>query len=149
MFCATFDCNKYLQIMRKCYFTIFILDFKYKRKIKFFLHWKFNSQHIIYLYHINNTKKRLRENKNFNGIKIKIDDKAHTINISQLADDTTLFVSSKTFIALAMNEIEIVGSFSGLILNRNTTEGIWIGKLKKNVKTKLEVLNGHRILSKH
>ena len=81
---------------------------------------------------------RLKENKNINGIKVKIDDKAHIIKISQtnkqtntlLADDTTLFVSSKTDIALAMNEIEIFGSFSGLILNRNKTEGIWIGKLK-------------------
>jgi hypothetical protein len=36
---------------------------------------------------------------------VKIDDKAHIIKISQLADDTTLFVSSKTDIALAMNEI--------------------------------------------
>jgi hypothetical protein len=53
---------------------------------------------------------RLRENKNINGIKVKIDDKAHIIKISQLADDTTLFVSSKTDIALAMNEIEIFGS---------------------------------------
>ena len=43
---------------------------------------------------------RLRENKNINGIKVKIDDKAHIIKISQLADDTTLFVSSKTDIAL-------------------------------------------------
>jgi hypothetical protein len=51
---------------------------------------------------------RLRENKNINGIKVKIDDKAHIIKISQLADDTTLFVSSKTDIALAMNEIEIL-----------------------------------------
>ena len=72
---------------------------------------------------------RLRENKNINGIKVKIDDKAHIMKISQLADNTTLFVSSKTDIALAMNEIEIFGSFSGLILNRNKTEGIWIGKL--------------------
>jgi hypothetical protein len=63
-------------------------------------------------------------------------------------DDTTLFVSSKTDIVLAMNEIEIFGSFSGLILNRNKTESIWIGKLK-NCKTKLEVLNGQRILLKH
>ena len=79
---------------------------------------------------------RLRENKYINGIKVKIDDKAHIIKISQLADDTTLFVSSKTDIALAMNEIEIFGSFSGLILNRNKTEGIWIGKLK-NCKDKI------------
>ena len=77
---------------------------------------------------------RLRENKIINGIKVKIDDKAHIIEISQLADDTTLFVSSKTDIVLAMNEIEIFGSFSGLILNRNKTEGIWIGKLKNKNK---------------
>ena len=64
---------------------------------------------------------RLREDKNINGIKIKIDDKAHIIKISQLADDTTLFMSSKTDIVLAMNEIEIFESFSGVILNRNNT----------------------------
>jgi hypothetical protein len=51
----------------------------------------------------------LRENKNINGIKVKIDDKAQFIKISQLADDTTLFVSFKTDIALVMNEIEIFG----------------------------------------
>ena len=73
---------------------------------------------------------RLRENENINGIKVKIDDKAHIIKISQLADDTTLFMSSKTDIVLAMNEIEIFESFSGVILNRNNIEGIWIGKLK-------------------
>ena len=38
-------------------------------------------------------------------------------------------MSSKADIALAMNEIEIFGSFSGLILNRNKTEGIWIGSV--------------------
>ena len=46
---------------------------------------------------------RLRENKNITGIKVTIDDRAHIIKISQLADDTKLFVSSKTDIALAMN----------------------------------------------
>jgi hypothetical protein len=79
---------------------------------------------------------RLRENKDINGIKVKIDDKAHIIKISQLADDTTL-LSSKTDIALAMNEIEIFGSFPRLILNRNKPEGIWIGKLK-NCKNTIE-----------
>jgi hypothetical protein len=78
---------------------------------------------------------RLRQNKNINGIKVKIDDKTLIMKISTLADDTMLFVSSKTDIALAMNEIEIFGSFSGLILNRNKTEGIiWIGKLKDKIR---------------
>ena len=29
-----------------------------------------------------------------------------------------------------MNEIEMFGNFSGLMINRNKTEGLWIGKLK-------------------
>jgi hypothetical protein len=83
---------------------------------------------------------RLRENKTINGIKVKINDKARIIKISQLADDTKLVVSSKTDIALAINEIEIFGSFSGLILNRNKTEGILIGRLS-NCKDKIGVIN--------
>ena len=29
-----------------------------------------------------------------------------------------------------MNEIEFFGNFSSLMINRNKTEGLWIGKLK-------------------
>ena len=73
---------------------------------------------------------RLRNNKDLKGITVKLDAKDHTIKISQLADDTTLFCNSKSDVEIAMNEIEVFGSFSGLILNRNKTEGMWIGKLK-------------------
>ena len=45
-------------------------------------------------------------------------------------DDTALYFNSKTEISLALNEIEIYGSFSGLIMNKDKTEGLWIGKLK-------------------
>jgi hypothetical protein len=34
---------------------------------------------------------RLRNNKDIKGFQIKIDEKTHSIKISQLADDTTLF----------------------------------------------------------
>jgi hypothetical protein len=34
------------------------------------------------------------------------------------------------FVPLALNEIEIFGSFSGLIMNKDKTEGLWIGKHK-------------------
>ena len=73
---------------------------------------------------------RLRGNDEINGIKVSLDNIAHCIKISQLADDTTLFCSSKDDVSNAMNEIEIFGSFSGLKLNRNKTEGLWVGKLK-------------------
>ena len=73
----------------------------------------------------------LRSSKDVKGITIKFDEKTHSINISQLADDATLFFNSKEDVLKAMNEIEIFGSFSGLLLIRNKTEGAWIGKLKK------------------
>ena len=83
---------------------------------------------------------RIRNNKDIKGFQIKIDEQTHSIQISQLADDTTLYFNSKNDISVAMNEIEIFGNFSGLMINRNKTEGLWIGKLKhsqdkvKNIK---------------
>ena len=73
---------------------------------------------------------RIRNNKDIKGFQIKIDEQTHSINISQLADDTTLYFNSKNDISVAMNEIEIFGTFSGLMINKNKTEGLWIGKLK-------------------
>lgn len=46
-------------------------------------------------------------------------------------------MSSKEEITSALNEIEIFGSLSGLMLNRNKTQGMWVGKLK-NCKDKIE-----------
>ena len=31
----------------------------------------------------------------------------------------------------AMNETEIAGSFSGVVLNKNKIEGTWVGKLEE------------------
>ena len=76
---------------------------------------------------------RLRQTSDIKGFRVTIDNKTHSIKISQLADDTTLFCSSKSDISKAMNIIETFGSFSGLKLNRNKTEGIWIGALKNSV----------------
>jgi hypothetical protein len=73
---------------------------------------------------------RIRNDKNIKGFQVKIDEINHGINISQLADDTTLFFNYKTEISLALNEIAIFGSFSGLIMNKDKTEGLWIRKLK-------------------
>ena len=70
---------------------------------------------------------RIRNNKDIKGFQIKIDEQTHSINISQLEDDTTLYFNSKNDISVAMNEIEIVGAFSGLMINRNKTEGLWMG----------------------
>jgi hypothetical protein len=84
---------------------------------------------------------RIRNNKNIKGFQVKIDEINHSIQISQLADDTTLFFNSKTEISLALNEIEMFGSFAGLIMNKDKTEGLWIGKVK-HYKDKVGKLNG-------
>ena len=75
---------------------------------------------------------RIRNNTDIKGFQIKIDEQTHSINISQLADDKTLYFNSKNDIYVAMNEIEIVGTFPGLMINRNR-----IGKLKHS-KYKVE-----------
>jgi hypothetical protein len=82
----------------------------------------------------------LRSCKDIKGITVKLDEKHHSIKISQLADDTTLFCNSKEDVLKAINEIEIFGSFSGLLLNRNKTEWVWIGKLT-NCKYKIAGIN--------
>ena len=48
---------------------------------------------------------RIRNNKDIKGFQIKIDEQTHSINISQLADDTTLYFNSKNDIYVVMNEI--------------------------------------------
>ena len=76
---------------------------------------------------------RLRSNKNIKGITFEIDEKNHSIQSSQLVDDTTLFMSSKEEITSVLNEIEIFGSLFGLMLNRNKTQEMWIRILKKKL----------------
>jgi hypothetical protein len=71
---------------------------------------------------------RRRSTKHIKDITIKINEKNHSINILQLADDTTLFMSSKEEITSVLHEMEIVGSLSGLMLNRKKIQGMWVGK---------------------
>ena len=71
---------------------------------------------------------RIRQDNNIKGFQIKLDTKTHSLKISQLADDTTLFLKSKDEVRHTLNIIEIFGTLSGLKLNRSKTEGIWLGK---------------------
>jgi hypothetical protein len=73
---------------------------------------------------------KLRETKQIKGIEIKLNSTTGNLRIGELADDTTLFLKSKHEITIAMNIIEEFGNLSGLKLNKNKTEGIWLGRLK-------------------
>jgi hypothetical protein len=50
---------------------------------------------------------RIRQDKNLKGIQIKLDGRTHSLKLSQLADDTTVFVQSKKEISIAFNIIDI------------------------------------------
>ena len=68
----------------------------------------------------------IRNNKDITGFQIKIDEQTHGIKISGW--HTTVFNSK--------NDIS-VATFSDLIVNRNKTEGLWIGNVKQS-KDKVE-----------
>ena len=70
----------------------------------------------------------IKNNPLINGITVKTKESVKNIKITQLADDTTLFLSSNTEVENALNIIETFGKHSGLKLNRQKTEGLWAGK---------------------
>ena len=72
---------------------------------------------------------RVRQDKNIKGIKL-FDGQDKDFKISQLADDTTLFLKTKQDIRKTLNLIEIFGSLSGLVLNRSKSQGIKLGNNK-------------------
>ena len=71
----------------------------------------------------------IRNSTVLQGIKVGNKEIKH-LKITQLADGTTLFLSSKNEINTALNVMTFFGKHSGLELNRLKTEGTFIGKLK-------------------
>ena len=62
----------------------------------------------------------------------------HDYRLSQFADDTTLLLDGTArSLQAALNTLEIFGSMSGLIINKDKTKLIWIGR-KKHSKDKLK-----------
>ena len=72
---------------------------------------------------------KLRSSENIKGITVN----NHNIKITQLADDTTIFLKDKNEIPNAIDIVEEFGNFSGLKLNKNKTEGLLTGNLIEKV----------------
>ena len=77
---------------------------------------------------------------NNNGLQISINGNIKTINISQLADDTTLFLKDEQAIKNSLEKVESFGNASGLKLNKHKTEGLWLGQ-HGNRNDKFENIN--------
>ena len=69
---------------------------------------------------------KVRNNKNL-GLKININNEEKLIQISQLADDTTLFLKDEEAVTKSLSIVNEFGDVSGLRLNIHKTEGLWLG----------------------
>ena len=72
---------------------------------------------------------RIRKNTN-DGLEINFKDKQKHIQVTQLADDTTVFLKNEKAIKNCLEIIQHFGNVSGLRLNIEKTEGLWLGRGK-------------------
>ena len=70
---------------------------------------------------------KIRENKN-NGLEIKVKEDTKYIQIAQLVDDTTIFLKNEQAVHNCLNIVNMFSSISGLKLNMDKTEGLWLGR---------------------
>ena len=66
------------------------------------------------------------------------------VKIAQYADDGILFLNDKNELCSALNILEIFGRMSGLILNIEKCEGLWLGRSKflQQIVNFLELMAG-------
>jgi len=87
---------------------------------------------------------KLRNNTDINGITIKTSPTQNKkIVISQLADDTTLFLHNTDEIPIVLDVLHTFGIYSGLKLNKSKTEGLLLGTLKHTLPTTTHSIKFH------
>ena len=78
---------------------------------------------------------KIRQCKSIKGIKLPADIYGRNeIKLLQYADDSTIFVSDENSIIKCLHIITLFSRFSGLTLNKNKTEAIWLGCWKNRKK---------------
>ena len=70
---------------------------------------------------------RIRQNTH-DGLEIKFKTEKKYIQVTQLADDTTVFLKNEQAITNCLEIIQNFGNVSGLKLNIEKTEGLWLGR---------------------
>jgi hypothetical protein len=68
----------------------------------------------------------IRDNKDIKGIKLNVNGRTYESNISQYADDSALTLTDKISIYESIREIKRFSAVSGLHLNMNKCEGLWV-----------------------
>ena len=71
---------------------------------------------------------KIRQHPDLPGITMPASDHRHNrLYIFQYADDTTIFVNNIEEANVALSIVDKFSKFSGVSLNRNNTEALWIG----------------------
>ena len=70
---------------------------------------------------------KIRQCIQIKGIELPCEGGTRMVKLLQFADDSTLIVQDEKSISEAFNIIELFSKFSGLQLDRNKTEAIWLG----------------------
>ena len=61
-------------------------------------------------------------------LKFKVKGDTKYIQIAQLVDDTTIFLKNEQAVHNCLNIVNMFSSISGLKLNMDKTEGLWLGR---------------------
>ena len=72
---------------------------------------------------------QIRKNTD-DGLEVKLKNENKYIQLTQLADDTTVFLKNEQAIKNCLKVIKEFGRVTGLKLNMEKTEGLWLGKGK-------------------
>ena len=70
---------------------------------------------------------RIRKNTS-DGLEINLKNDRKYIQVTQLADDTTVFLKNEQAVEKCLKVIKEFGKVSGLKLNIEKTEGLWLGR---------------------
>ena len=74
---------------------------------------------------------KIRNSTAVEGIKVASENSENYIKICQFADDTTLFLKNENEARSSLTIIHDFGNHSGLKLNINKTDGMWLGRYKE------------------
>ena len=78
----------------------------------------------------------IKQNENIKGLDIPFDKKTYkTVKLSQYADDMCLYLKDDQQLINAFDTILEFGKMSGLVLNIEKTEGLWLGGLENHNMT--------------
>lgn len=75
---------------------------------------------------------KIRSSVNVHGVSLRTEIDAREVKITQYADDMTLFLDSTKSFNSVLEIIEEFGRISGLLVNYNKSEAMWIGNRRNN-----------------